>query len=302
MTTFLSQNGVCNAAIPTSLQPHYKLVTFTDTTTTPNAVFCTLQEKVINTAQYYDKGWPMVAKPLNLGNTRRIHITSPHAWYDVDSESQAADIFVKTKASSFMTTLRSRDARTGSTNCQAGGSNDGQTDAANTVTELFWNMAKGIASAANTINNGCQWDSCAHIQFHGYSSTDPLCPNQIYLSAGTIATTTYNPLTPIARIHSNLVSQGFTAQLAGVPSNEQCLYYAPRNTFQRHLNGVSDANMCTGAVPVPLAQITYKFVHLEQFASSRASGVSRTRWVNAINSAFPLLAAWESRPLDSDEL
>lgn len=300
MTTFLSQNNVCNAVIPTSLQSHYKLATFTDTTTSPNSVFCTLQEKVINTQLYYDKGWPFVAKPLSNGNTRRIHITSPHAWYDVDSETQAADIFVKTKASSFMTTLRARDAKTGSTNCQPGGTSDGTTDAANTVTELFWNMAKGIASAANTLHNGCPWDSCAHLQFHGYSSSDPLCPNQVYLSSGTAATSSYNSLTPISRIHSNLVSQGFTAQLAGVPSNEQCLYFAPRNTFQRHLNSVSDADICTGATPVPLAQISWKFVHIEQFYSSRAFGVSRTRWVNAISDAFPLLAAWSAR--DSNDV
>lgn len=298
MTTFLSQNGVCNAAIPSSLQAHYKLVTFTDTTTVPNSIFCTLQEKVINSQLFYDKGWPLVAKPLNNGNTRRIHITAPHAWYDTDSETQAADLFVKTKASSFMTTLRARDARTGSTNCLPGGTSDGQTDAANTITELFWNMGKGIVSAVNTLHNGCPWDSCVHIQFHGYSSSDPLCPNQIYLSSGTIATSNYDPTTPIYRLYTNLVSEGFTAQLAGIPSTEQCLYYAPRNTLQRHLNSVSDANICTGTVPAPLNQITWKFVHIEQYYSSRAFGVSRTRWVNAINNAFPILAAWSSRTPD----
>jgi hypothetical protein len=279
------ENDTC-FEVPQSSQEIYQVWEYLENGT----YYCMLIEQTasFSSGGYSNRmtyGWPIVVRPrkrpvLSLRNIS-LHYSAPHIYSDQDSSSSAATLFVLSSGLSYISQTRERDALPGSTNCVEGGDTDGSTDGANTISELFFNMCKGIYTWQEGRVGGCPFSRCGFVQWHGTSTK--ACYDA-YISVGSGDTSEYPDTNPAVKIANkfNSFSSKYTA--FNPYTGDSCGYYAPRNTFGRLLNGIAESDICD----VNVSPLSYsdKFVHIEPQPALRQSGSALNQMAAAILSSF----------------
>ncbi|KAJ7594868.1 hypothetical protein C8J56DRAFT_778146 [Mycena floridula] len=299
-------SGDCKVTLPHSLQGIYSVSEFYDED--DGTKFCVLFEKTVSTvsdATVYAKGWgTMIVPASRRAVSRSLHLSAPHPLFDLNTPQQAAALFQRTGATSFLVSGRIRTAFLEATNCIIPSDPDTtyyRTDPAHDDHEPF-NIANRAIRAWQDLNNGgCPSETCAYIQIHGKGASS--CPlDTMFISSGlgnsALSSEWYQnePNLPSRRL-KGVLETVFPTWNATLPSDDtSCDLTATTNVFGRLINSIPEVDVCTVAATALLA--TGQFIHIEQAAISRQAA-AYDAWGLALRQTFGTSCARGMHP-DTD--
>ena len=254
--------GSCDFAVPVSLNGIMQVKTFTDTGNGRN--YCLLMEvrnqngdgsvdNGFGTFIVYDKA------------TRQLSHQAVHPIADSTTEIQAVTVFRDTDSRSFLMAGAHRDANSAVSACLP---NHGESDASHNDN----NMIQATNEELLAYYSAAYWFA---IQWHGMADTR--CPEtDVHLSHGVKVKPA--PTDKIAILRHKVLQHNRT-WVVSLPVPSSCDLNATQNVQGRLLNGVAAEGVCSTAA----ANITQKFIHIEQHPKFRTPG----DWIAPITDTFP---------------
>ena len=264
ITTFVAGDYQQASDLVASNFPSYQLIHFTDTGLS-NQTYYLLRESFPVT-----NGWGTVVVRPDF--ERNLCIESPHPVFDINTDTEGADIFRRTGARFFILAGTHRCANVEHSPC------DGTTTACG-------DGAYHVSDPAHFVNATFQvthetlvagQPQLYTFNLHGNSSTS--CED-LFLSNGRLA----GPAHPILfNLKTNLLAQGgLTVAIAGVDAST-CTLTGGDNVQGRFSNG--SASPCSQAA----ATTTGYFIHIEQHRVVRDNVSEYAKLIHAITTAVPL--------------
>jgi hypothetical protein len=251
------ENKTC-FSIPSELQQYYQLKEYVEN----NIPYCMLIENnaTFSGSGYTDRmdyGWPILVRPKYYNFTKNyvyVHLGAPHIYSDIDSLPSGALLFTSTKALSFLVQTRVKDALSGFPSCLSMNQSTGQTDALNSIEELYYAFNLGIIDwqTNSSLFDPSHPDSlppctplnCGFIQWH---ETSIQSCYDAYISIGSGNTSDYltpNPGVRIKDYFNAFMSNSFQYTAQVPETNDSCGLYGRNNLVGRSLNLVAERDLC----------------------------------------------------------
>lgn len=273
-----SERNCTQIKIPQSLTGIYDIKQFMS--------YCVLYETKQEDG-HFARGWGIVVVPYSSALTRlgMVHMSAAHSFTDSLVQLQAANLFHLTRAKSLLISGVARDASNEKSKCE----NDYyRFDGAHDNDTMFHTANLAIMKWQLSQQQGCPWQKCSFIQFHGEASS--LCSaTSIFLSAG-LGTSSEslefykNNNLPVQRL-KNRLREVFAGSLSiNTPLDDKlCKLTAGSNVFGRVLNGVPIGQECQ--LSANAASATGYFIHAEQSMEARTAS-AYNNWADAITNVF----------------
>jgi hypothetical protein len=254
--------GLCDFAVPASLNGIVQVKTFTDTGNGRN--YCLLMEILDQNGNgFVDNGFGTFI--VYNSATRQLSHQAVHPIADSTTESQAVTVFKDTNSRSYLMAGAHRNANSAASTCLP---SDPESDASHNSNT----MVQATNEELLAYYGAAPWFA---IQWHGMAAST--CPTtDVYPSHGHIVTPA--PTDKIAVLRDNLLVHHSTWNV-DLPGSGSCSLNATKNVQGRLLNGVAAECVCCTAA----SSYTQKFVHIEQDPNFR----NPSDWIAPITDTFP---------------
>jgi hypothetical protein len=304
-STFFSgiENNSCFSTLllPSSVREIYQLWEYTEN----KIEYCMLIEKNATFASngYQNRmsyGWPIVVRPKSVNFTSTssyLHLSAPHIVSDPDTVSSAANLFVHTKALSYIAQTRVQDALPGYPTCLNDSQASGQTDGMNSIDELFYDLNLGIISwqfnttifdsnppsPSPSIHPSCTTSNCGFLQWFG-TSRSTCYDAYISIGSGNESDYSYSPPNPAVSIHDYFNSYTTIYDAHTPYSGDGCGLWGKGNLIGRYLNFVPTQQLCDiNFAPIEYSQL---YVSIEASPDLRVISDFSTAPLNLMGNAI----------------